>query len=401
MTLLHGLGIPELFSPELTAEWEFKLAQMEHGKLGRDEFMREIVAMTERIVGQAKGYESDTIPGDFATLTNPCPKCGIGEVHEKYKKFQCTNPVCDFAFWKILGGRQLEPHEADALIKDREIGPLEGFRSKMGRPFSAKLKLTDANEVTFDFGNDLGTEDGEVPDFSAQTPLGACPKCASRVFELPNAYVCEKAVGPEKTCDFRSGRMILQRPIERAQMEKLLATKKTDLLQFVSSRTRRPFQAFLVVQKDGKVGFEFEAKDPTKARARGGRPSTALKVLGAHPKTKAPVELHSGKYGPYVKHGAVNATLPDSDKAETLTLEEALEILAAKTGKPTGGKPKRAAKTPAKKAAKAEPAALDKPAARTAAKSTAKPAVKKVAAKKPAAKVPATKKSAAKKASRT
>jgi DNA topoisomerase-3 len=106
--------------------------------------------------------------------------------------------------------------------------------------------------------------------------------------------------------------MILQRPIERAQMEKLLATKKTDLLQFVSSRTRRPFQAFLVVQKDGKVGFEFEAKDPTKARARGGRPSTALKVLGAHPKTKAPVELHSGKYGPYVKHGAVNATLPDS-----------------------------------------------------------------------------------------
>jgi hypothetical protein len=216
------------------------------------------------------------------------------------------------------------------------------------------------------------------------------------VFELPNAYVCEKAVGPEKNCDFRSGRMILQRPIERAQMERLLATKKTDLLQFVSSRTRRPFQAFLVVQKDGKVGFEFEAKDPTKARARGGRPSTALKVLGAHPKTKAPVELHSGKYGPYVKHGAVNATLPDSDKAETLTLEEALEILAAKTGKPTGGKAKRAAKTPAKKAAKAEPAALDKPAAKTAAKSTAKPAVKKIAAKKPAVK-----KSAAKKTSRT
>ena len=388
MTLLHGLGIPELFSPELTAEWEFKLAQMEHGKLGRDEFMREIVAMTERIVGQAKGYESDTIPGDFATLTNPCPKCGIGEVHEKYKKFQCTNPACDFAFWKILGGRQLEPHEADALIKDREIGPLDGFRSKMGRPFSAKLRLTDANEVTFDFGNDIGTEDGEVPDFSAQTPLGTCPKCASRVFELPNAYVCEKAVGADKTCDFRSGRMILQRPIERAQMEKLLATKKTDLLQFVSSRTRRPFQAYLVVQKDGKVGFEFEAKDPTKARARGGRPSTALKVLGAHPKTKAPVELHSGKYGPYVKHGAVNATLPDSDKAETLTLEEALEILAAKTGKSTGGKTKRAAKTPVKKAAKAAPAPAAKPAAKTAAKRPAakKPAVKKPAAKKPAAK---------------
>ena len=405
MTLLHGLGIPELFSPELTAEWEFKLAQMEHGKLGRDEFMREIVAMTERIVGQAKGYESDTIPGDFATLSNPCPKCGIGEVHEKYKKFQCTNPACDFAFWKILGGRQLEPHEADALIKDREIGPLEGFRSKMGRPFSAKLKLTDVNEVTFDFGNDNGTDDGEAPDFSAQTPLGVCPKCASNVFELPNSYVCEKATGPDKTCDFRSGRMILQRPIERAQMEKLLATRKTDLLQFVSARTRRPFQAFLVVQKDGKVGFEFEAKDPTKARARGGRPSTALKVLGAHPKTKAPVELHSGKYGPYVKHGAVNATLPDSEKADTLTLAEALELLAAKAGKSTGGKTgggkiKRATKKPVKKTAKvaAAVAPIETPAAK---RPTARAAAKKPAAKKPIAKKTAVKKTAAKKITRT
>ena len=400
MTLLHGLGIPELFSPELTAEWEFKLAQMEHGKLGRDEFMREIVAMTERIVGQAKGYESDTIPGDFATLSNPCPKCGIGEVHEKYKKFQCTNPACDFAFWKILGGRQLEPHEADALIKDREIGPLEGFRSKMGRPFSAKLKLTDANEVTFDFGNDNGTDDGEAPDFSAQTPLGVCPKCASNVFELPNSYVCEKATGPDKTCDFRSGRMILQRPIERAQMEKLLATRKTDLLQFVSARTRRPFQAFLVVQKDGKVGFEFEAKDPTKARARGGRPSTALKVLGAHPKTHAPVELHSGKYGPYVKHGAINATLPDSEKADTLTLAEALELLAAKAGKSTGGKTKRATKKPVKKAAKTT-AAVAPIEAPTPKRPAAKPAAKKPAAKKPVAKKPVAKKTAAKKTTRT
>ena len=74
MTLLHGLGVPELFSPELTAEWEFKLAQMEHGKLKRDDFMREIVAMTEHIVGQAKGYESDTIPGDFGDAGGALPE---------------------------------------------------------------------------------------------------------------------------------------------------------------------------------------------------------------------------------------------------------------------------------------------------------------------------------------
>jgi DNA topoisomerase-3 len=74
MTLLHGLGIPELFSPELTAEWEFRLAQMEHGKLKREQFMREIIRMTKHIVAEAKNYESVTIPGDFATLSARCPK---------------------------------------------------------------------------------------------------------------------------------------------------------------------------------------------------------------------------------------------------------------------------------------------------------------------------------------
>ena len=167
-----------------------------------------------------------------------------------------------------MGGRQLEPAEAEVLLNTREIGPLEGFRSRLGRPFTAKLKLNDANEVEFDFGPRLSDDDGEMPDFSGQVPLGACPKCGGRVFETPAAYACERAVGPEKTCDFRSGRTILQRTVERAQMEKLLATGKTDLLQFVSSRTRRPFSAFLVRQPDGKVGFEFEKKERGPARAR-------------------------------------------------------------------------------------------------------------------------------------
>jgi DNA topoisomerase-3 len=177
--------------------------------------------------------------------------------------------------WKILAGRQLELAEAEALLRDRTVGPLDGFRSKLGRPFSAVLKLTDEFETQFDFGqaND-DSETAEMPDFSGQTPLGPCPKCGNNVYEMPNAYVCEKAVGPRsaKTCDFRSGRTILQRIVERPQMEKLLASGKTDLLQFVSQRTRRPFSAYLVRQPDGKIGFEFEKRaakgDAAKAGAK-------------------------------------------------------------------------------------------------------------------------------------
>ena len=396
ITLLHGLGVPELFSPELTADWEFKLAQMEHGKLPREAFMREIVAMTKHIVAQAKGHESDTIDVDFGVLSARCPKCG-GEVHERYKKFQCQQ--CDFGFWKIMAGRQLALAEADALLRDRRVGPLEGFRSKLGRPFTAPLKLTDAFEVTFDFGDGGGGGDnGEAPDFSGQEALGPCPKCGASVFELPQAYVCEKAVGPGKTCDFRSGRVILQRPVERAQMAKLLATGKTDLLQFVSARTRRPFSAFLVRQGDGKIGFEFEARDATKARGtRGARGAAALRILGTHPDDGKPVELHAGRYGPYVKHGEVNATLPDRDRIDDLTLAQALALLAARAAR-TGGAPPPKARTgrapPRKRAGApkaAEPARGYAPVVRTgraksaAAKTAATPKTKPQAKAKPRA----------------
>ena len=132
----------------------------------------------------------------------------------------------------------------------------------MGRTFAAAIKLNDNMEPEFDFGQDRAGEgdSAEPVDFSAQTSLGKCPKCAANVFEHGNAYVCEKSVGPEKSCDFRSGKVILQQPIDTEQMKKLLADGKTDLLkEFVSNRTRRKFSAFLVAQ-GGKVGFEFEKK---------------------------------------------------------------------------------------------------------------------------------------------
>jgi DNA topoisomerase-3 len=90
MIALRGLKIDEFRSPELTGEWEYKLSQIERGELSREAFMGEIADMTQRIVHQAKSYESDTIPGDFATLEEKCPRCG-GVVKENYKKFQCQS----------------------------------------------------------------------------------------------------------------------------------------------------------------------------------------------------------------------------------------------------------------------------------------------------------------------
>jgi DNA topoisomerase-1 len=77
-------------------------------------------------------------------------------------------------------------------------------------------------------------------------------------------------------------------------------------------------------------------KEPKQFNARG-----ALKVLGKHPADGQPVALYSGRYGPYVKHGKVNATLPDEGMIATVTLEEAVELLAAKAGKGAKKAPSR------------------------------------------------------------
>ena len=259
MTLLNGLGINELTQPELTGDWEWKLGRIEKGEFTRAEFMREIAEMTRHMVERAKQYEADTIPGDFGVLQAPCPKCG-GQIRETYKKFQCGS--CDYALWKIVAGRQYEPAEIEQLLTERQVGPLTGFRNKMGRSFAAAIKLNDDLQPEFDFGQDKASEEGEAEavDFSGQEALGPCPKCSANVYDNGNNYVCEKAVGTAKTCDFRSGKIILQQPVDAVQMKKLLADGKTDLLkEFVSNRTRRKFSAYLVNQ-GGKVGFEFEKK---------------------------------------------------------------------------------------------------------------------------------------------
>lgn len=289
-TLLRGLGVEELSKPELTGEWEHKLALMERGALGRDTFMREIADMTSQLVRKAKEYDRDTVPGDYAVLASACPQCS-GIVKENYRRFACTgtdgaSDGCGFSFTKTPAGRTFDPREAEQLLRDHRLGPLDGFRSKAGWPFVAELllKVSDSDDsagqwkMEFDFGDDKADAASAAPaNFAQAESLGHCPACGSAVYEHESQYVCEKAVptdaAPTPTCTFKSGKVILQQDISREQMGKLLASGKTDLLdKFVSNKTRRSFKAFLAWDgAAGKVAFEFEpraSKYPPRAGAK-------------------------------------------------------------------------------------------------------------------------------------
>ena len=333
MTLLRGLDVQELSKAELTGDWEFKLAQMEKGALSRETFMAEIATMTERMVAKAKGYDKDSIPGDYATLNTPCPNCG-GVVRENYRRYTCTGKTgedgCGFSFGKTPAGRTFETAEVEQFLRDKKIGPLDGFRSKAGWPFTAEMVIkfdeeTKNFKLEFDFGDDKNAETGEIQDFSAQEPLGKCPKCGTEhggmVFELGKNYVCDKSVStleqPTPSCDFKTGQMILQQPIEREQMVKLLETGKTDLLdKFVSMRTRRPFKAMLAWDKEAdKVNFEFApSKFPPRKTAASatGRPATVKTPFGktVAVKTSPAAKKAAAKKAPAKKAAATKVAKP-------------------------------------------------------------------------------------------
>ena len=314
MTLLRGLAIDDLTRADLTGNWEYQLSEMEQGRLSRDSFMAEIAKMAERIVKKAKEYDRDTIPGDYATLSTPCPHCG-GVIKENYRRFACTGTNlsaasggagaeegCGFSITKIPAGRAFETVEADAFIRDKKIGPLEGFRSKAGWPFTAELKLVEDAEINnwkleFDFGDDAKNAegDGEPVDFGEQPSLGACPKCKGHVYEHGSNYVCEHSVGATVTCDFKTGKIILQQAVSAEEVTKLLSTGKTSLLEnFVSNKTRRKFKAFLAYdRKEGKVSFEFEpraSKFPPKP-AKAGAAAAAEAGAEGQPAAKAATKV--------------------------------------------------------------------------------------------------------------
>ena len=348
MTLLRGLDVQELCKPELTGEWEYKLAQMERGELPRAQFMQKIAQMTERLVQKAKEYDRDTIPGNYATLTSPCPQCD-GIVKENYRRYACTGADgagegCGFSFTKSPAGRTFETHEAETLLRERRIGPLEGFRSKAGWPFTSELAIvsdkdTGQFKLEFDFGDDKASEENaEIVDFSGQTSLGACPACGAPVFAHGSNYVCSKAVPtaaqPAPSCNFKSGQIILQQPIAPEQMQKLLATGKTDLLdKFISNRTRRAFKAHLVWDKAGsKVGFEFEQREskypPKKGAATASKTTTTKAKNTKTTASKAPAARKPAAAN-YHPDAALAAVIGSEAVARTEALKKLWDYIKA------------------------------------------------------------------------
>jgi DNA topoisomerase III len=204
--------------------------------------MAEIAKMAERIVRKAKEYDRDTIPGDYATLATPCPNCG-GVVKENYRRFACTG-----------GGRRGPRAAASRSPRSRPAAPSRPprprpscatrrsarWRASAPRPagpsppssswctttrsqLEARVRLRRRRQGR----GRRRAGDGEPVDFSASRAWAPAPSARAVSTSTAASYVCEHAVGAHVTCDFKTGKIILQQPVAHEEMTKLLATGKT------------------------------------------------------------------------------------------------------------------------------------------------------------------------------
>ncbi len=213
ITLLKT-AVPELTSPEMTGDWEFRLREIEHKKLTREQFMADVRQLTANIVKEAKDFNLDDHVKDSEPF-GECPKCKA-ELVERFKSFSCTNKECDFAIWKTVAGRLLGRDEFETLLRDKQVGPLTGFRSKAGKRFDATLKLNAELKTEFDFAvNDSGLKcekcgkpliirSGRRGEFLACSGYPECKNAmsfkrdeAGKVVAIPRAEGDEAAKMPE------------------------------------------------------------------------------------------------------------------------------------------------------------------------------------------------------------
>ncbi|QSR85364.1 DNA topoisomerase III [Methylacidimicrobium sp. B4] len=263
--LLQAAGIPVLSSPEMTGDWEWKLQQIERGTFTRSRFMEEICRLTRQIVDDARRFGSADAYAKPMEAEGPD---GSPLVETLYDYRSSSG----FRIPKFLASRPLSREEVTTLVRQGEIGPLSGFRSRSGQPFSARLKLGPEGKVTFVFSQE--SSEGASRQIINEEPVGSCPVDGGSVFETATAYACEHALKEAPGCSFRIGKQILSREISREEVAQLLRERKTALLSgFLSRKTKRRFSAFLELKEGGKIGFAFEKRSPSSAPKEGSRRS--------------------------------------------------------------------------------------------------------------------------------
>jgi DNA topoisomerase-3 len=251
IAFLRDNGLDLLTSPKLTGDWEHRLRMMEKKSYERQVFMSEIAEFTRGVIDAVR-KKAASLPAlaPAAPIDVPCPSCG-GKLNASERTYDCA-AGCGFKLWREVAGRPLSQDEARTLLSKKEVGPLQGFTSKAGKPFSASLKLGDDGKVSFAFDNTQGQPGGSAGGTPGKPIKAPCPSCGAVVEHRGSLYACT-------ACDFKVWGEICKHRLTAKEIDAALRKGATDKIEdFVSPKTGKTFSAILKLSGDKKkIEFDF------------------------------------------------------------------------------------------------------------------------------------------------
>jgi|GEM_PF-1765165 len=208
----------------------------------------------------------------------PCPSCG-GEVISGKRDYGCANwrkadGGCRFVVASEIAGRRIPPQVLSALLSNRQVGPLPGFLSDLGEPFSGTLRLVREDGVW-----QVQLEPGETPAAPMSTAvIGRCPHCGGDVVDNRKSYGCGNWREADGGCRFVIWKEMAQKPITPRLAGELLLKGRTGLLDHFVSKKGTIFSAALKLVQEGDrwtVRFHFgdDASDGTSPKVIGKCPA--------------------------------------------------------------------------------------------------------------------------------
>lgn len=250
-------------TPETTAEWEQKLAAIAEGEETSEMFMSEVEDFVYEFFDAHRDDEGRT-PEEVTNGLNvigKCPKCGK-DVVERPMGFSCSagQDNCDFIIWKKAGSKEhpktITESQAKKILERGHSDLIKGFMSKDGKKYDAYLVLDQDKRCRISFSLDGSSSDG---DKNTVKIMGNCPKCGEPVLEQSLSWSCSR-----EGCGFaiwkKMGSKEHPKAITEKQAKQLLENGRTELIKNFTGKSGRKFDAYLVLNKDKTIGFEFPKK---------------------------------------------------------------------------------------------------------------------------------------------
>ncbi|NDC75352.1 type IA DNA topoisomerase [bacterium] len=328
LQFLAAVKAEALTSPAMTGDWEFKLRQMEQGRVKRDAFMKEVIAQTVGIVERVKGFEENESNSRTTDIVSPTDGKPMFETLRGYKSQDDT-----LIIYKVMTGRKIEEAEVRQLVTTGEVGPLDGFVSpRSGARFAAKLKIVDNEKAKVPGGKKIAMDFGEKTDVGDFPAFWTDPKSGAQLCEAPTKYVLR-----EKTADgaweqtFSLSRILCKRELTRDDLISCITTGRTPLIENFISKFGRPFKAYLV-RAEAKANFEFpprEAKTDKDGKPVARRASTKTPLdLAAATKLGASPAHKDGQL--YQTADAFVVAKPGADASPRAVFQTKLEVAGKK-----------------------------------------------------------------------